>query len=544
MKRSKKKIKDVVQYYKGNPALRNSGFTVNYTDHHLSEIYKCMSDFIYFCVNYIKIVDSDSGQVIPFELYDYQKQMAKTYTNNNRIIVLAPRQCGKSVFTIAYLLWVGLFNDYKNIVLIANKEGAAKKILRKLKEMYKYLPFWMKQGITEWNKKQISFENGVNIYAEATSSSGNRGDTASILYIDETAFIEKSIWEDFYTSVYPTIASVKSAQIILSSTPVGYNHFYSLWTMAMNKQNDYVPFRVKWDEIPGRDDEYKRKVIAEFGGGAKGLRKWRQEFECFFVGSGGSLIEGEVLEKLLPKQILESRFDKKLSIYEYPTEKEVYTLISDVAEGVGGDSSTCQVFKMDFGTNKHKQVATYADNTIKTNEFDVVIDQLAKYYNNALVICESNTYGREILNRLVFETEYDNVFFDQETDQEYGLRMTKHTKAIGNSYMKSYIEDSKIELCDFETISELSKYVKKGDVYKADVGQHDDLVTPIVLFSYFLSKKNLVENWFNTSGSKSTFVRRIEEELLPIGFICSGGEEFNLGSVVNNEDEDFNDFDE
>jgi len=530
-------------YFNSNPKLKAANVAIDYTDEQIKEIVKCMDDFVYFCVHYIKIVDQDSGQVLPFDLYDYQKDMADIYQNEKRVIVLAPRQCGKSIFTIAYLLWVGTFNNYKNIILVANKEPTAKKTLRKLKEMYMYLPFWMKQGLEEWNKKQISFENGTNIYAESTSSSGNRGDTASIVFLDEAAIIAKNLWDEFYTSVYPTIASVKSAQIIITSTPKGYNHFHQLWTMANNKQNDYKPFRVRWNQVPGRDDTYRTETIAAFGGGSKGLRKWRQEYECFFIGSGGTLIEGEALERLKPALILESRLDNRFTIYEYPEEGQQYCVISDVSEGVGADASTCQVFKINFRTG-HEQVATFKDNMIKTNELDTVIDQIGKYYNDALVIVEANTYGREVLNNLVYVAEYSNVFFASE-EKDYGLKMTVSSKRIGNAYLKSNIEDLKFKIVDFETISELSKYVLKGNVYRADAGQHDDLVTPLVLFSYFLSKKELVENWLLVDSDmliKTKMQQQIESELLPVGFISNGHEEINLQTVVTNDsnfDEDF-----
>ncbi|MDD3052526.1 MAG: terminase family protein, partial [Candidatus Cloacimonetes bacterium] len=177
-------ITDKNRGFKGNPKLRSPDLLIEYTDEQILEIVRCMDDFMYFCAKYVKVIDQSTSKIIPFELYPYQKKMCDVYKKNKRVIVLAPRQCGKSVFTIAYLLWVGLFNEYKNIVIVANKDATAKKTLAKLKTMYIHLPIWLKQGILEWNKKQISFENGTNIYAEATSSSGNRGDTASIVFLD------------------------------------------------------------------------------------------------------------------------------------------------------------------------------------------------------------------------------------------------------------------------------------------------------------------------------------------------------------------------
>lgn len=521
------------KFYHGNPSIKADGYKHEFTNEEISELVRCSSDFIYFCVKYIKISDQSKGTLIPFELYEYQKRLFETYNNNDRVIVLAPRQSGKSVFTIAYLLWYATFNELKNIVLVANKEKTAMKTLKKLKEMYLNLPFFMKQGVIEWNKLSLSFENGCNIYAEATSSSGNRGDTVSILYIDECAIIEPNLWEDFYASVYPTISSVKNAKIIISSTPKGFNFYYNLWTMAINKQSDYIPFRVYWNEIPNRDETYRTKTIASLGGGSKGLRKWMQEYECSFIGSGGTLIEGQYLEKLLPKEIIESRMDNSFLIYEYPSEEDNYILVADVAEGTGNDYSTCQIFKI-LDKNHLEQVAIYRNNTIKTNEFDLVIDMIGKFYNDSLAIVEANTFGREILNRLVYDDEYPNVYYSPDND-DYGIKMTKQTKAIGNSYLKFNIEDSHFIIHDMETITELSKYIKKGDSYQADSGQHDDLVTPLVHLSFFLSNQRNIEDWLSTDYSISTAYRdRIEEELLPIGFISDGSESISMQDIAEN----------
>lgn len=521
------------KFYNNDIKIKQAGYSHKYTKDEIVEMVRCSTDFIYFCLKYIKIVDQDKAQLIPFDFYDYQKRLYDTYNSSNRVIVLAPRQSGKSVFTIAYLLWYATFNELKNIVLVANKEKTAKKTLKKLKEMYKNLPFFMKQGVIEWNQMNISFENGSNIYAESTSSSGNRGDSVSILYIDEAAIIPPNLWEEFYTSVYPTVAAIKSAKIILSSTPKGFNFFYNMWNLAKNGQSDFTPFRVYWNEIPGRDEKYREKVINELGGGSRGLRKWKQEYECSFVGSGGSLIESDCLEKLNAGIILESRYDDSFRIYEYPMENKNYIVVCDVGEGNGGngDYSTVQVFKIKT-KEQLEQVAVYKNNEVKTNEFNLVIKLIGEYYNNALAIVESNTFGREILNRLVFDDSYDNVYYSYIAD-DYGIKMTKSSKSIGNSFLKTNIEKQRFLVQDYETINELSTYVKIRDSYGADKGQHDDLVTPLVILSYFLSDKRNIEDWINTDFSnESANLKRIEEELLPFGFICNGSSQVNIKEVA------------
>ena len=523
------------KYFNNDVKIKQAGYSHTYSSDEIKEMVMCSTDFIYFCLKYIKIVDQDKAQLIPFDFYDYQKRLYQAYNSSNRVIVLAPRQSGKSVFTIAYLLWYATFNELKNIVLVANKEKTAKKTLKKLKEMYKNLPFFMKQGVIEWNQMNISFENGSNIYAESTSSSGNRGDSVSILYIDEAAIIPPNLWEEFYTSVYPTISAIKSAKIIISSTPKGFNFFYNMWNLAKNGQSDFTPFRVYWNEIPGRDERYREKTINDLGGGSRGLRKWKQEYECSFVGSGGSLIESDYLEKMNAGVILDSRYDDSFKIYEYPEENRNYILVCDVAEGNGGDYSTIQVLKIK-SKEQLEQVAVYKNNEVKTNEFNVVIKLIGEYYNNALVIVEANTFGREILNRLVYDDSYDNVYYDNELD-DYGIKMTKSSKKIGNSFLKSNIEKEKFIIQDYESINEFSTYVKVRDSYEADKGQHDDLVTPFVILSYFLSNRRNIEDWIQTEFSnESANLKRIEEELLPFGFICNGSSQVNIKEVAETND--------
>lgn len=534
-------------YFNNDKKLKNSGVQQEFTNEQKIEIIKCKRSFDYFCNNYIKIPDQVTKKLIPFKIRPYQERMTDALVDNNRVIVLAPRQCGKSVLVIAYMLWFATFNKYQNMVLVADREKTVKKTLKKLQNMYKELPFWLKQGLTEWNKLQISFENETNIYAEATSSAGNRGDTASLVYLDECAVIPSNLWEEFYTAVYPSIASNKNAKIIMTSTPKGYNHFHSFWNGAIKGNNDYKPIRVKWDEVPGRDEKYRETTIKALGGDdrIKGLRKWNQEYECKFTGSGGTLIESHHLEKVEVKDAIHSSMENSFVIFKNPEICKVYMCISDVAEGVGEDSSTVQVLELNLFKKKYKQVARYKNNYIKTNDFPTVIKQIAEFYNMALVLVEANTLGGEVLHRLVYDLEYENVFFDQETNKnnEYGIKVNKANKKIGCSYLKSHIENSNTDICDYMTLQELSQFVKKGDTYKADEKANDDLVMPLVLFSFFITKKQYVENWFDIENmnTKSKMSVDIENELLPpLGYINNGHETINLEEVVgNNQIDDF-----
>lgn len=98
---------------------------------------------------------------------------------------------------------------------------------------------------------------------------------------DEFAFVRDTIQEEFWTSISPTLSTGGSC--IICSTPNGdTNKFAQLWRSAHVGAADpdiadaiFVPFEVKWNEPPGRDEKFKRAEIAKIG-----ETRWKQEYEC------------------------------------------------------------------------------------------------------------------------------------------------------------------------------------------------------------------------------------------------------------------------
>jgi len=290
-----------MRFYKNNPCLKGEGVSFVFTKEQIEERIRCSQDPIYFIEKYMKIVHIDRG-LVPFKLYDFQKKLLNSYINNRFTIAKLSRQCGKSTVTIGYLMWTVLFGPMQNIAILANKAATARDILSKLQLAYEHIPLWMQQGIAQWNKGSIELENGSKVIAAATASSAARGNTYSILFLDEFAFVPKNIAEEFITSVYPTISSGKTTKVIMVSTPNGMNLFYKYWTDAVNKRNLYVPIEAHYSDVPGRDEawaEDQRKQLGE--------EKFNQEFGCV---SGNTLITTQH-----GQQTIESVFNQATRIY-------------------------------------------------------------------------------------------------------------------------------------------------------------------------------------------------------------------------------------
>jgi hypothetical protein len=165
-----------------------------------------------------------------------------------------------STTTCGFILWYILFHSEKVVALLANKGDTAREILGKIQLAYQHLPKWLQQGVIEWNKGSFVLENNSRVIAAATSSDNIRGFAINLLFIDEAAFIEN--WDTFFTSVYPTITSGETTKVVLVSTPNGLNHFYKIWQNAHEGRNNYNPIKVIWNNVPGRDEVWKKDTLA------------------------------------------------------------------------------------------------------------------------------------------------------------------------------------------------------------------------------------------------------------------------------------------
>jgi hypothetical protein len=526
------------EFFNGIRGLRNEGHEVELTKFQIQEILKCSTDSNYFINNYCHIITLDEGKQL-FNTRFYQDDMLQLMELNTRAIFKLPRQSGKSAIVAAFLVWEVVFKDFHSCSILANKEKSAKNILKKVKLLYKTLPYWMQQGITGWSKLSIELENGSYIEASATSASGTRSDSINTLVIDECAWIPKNIWDEFYSSIYPTVSSSKKSKIIMISTPRGMNHFYKFWHDAENKKNVFAHYEIGYMDVPAyAEPGFKERTIQELG-----IQKWTQEYECQFLGSSGTLISSYHLQNtLVMDDPADIRFDDKFRIFEMPVRDEKdprknnqYVMICDFGEGVGLDYNTIQVLDITGGV-PWREVAVYEDNTIAPSEMPYIIDRVGQFYNTALCIGETNNIGIGILDDLNYDLEYENIFYGD--NESFGIKMTKASKRTGNMRLKQNIEDGNLTVHDQGTITQFSTYIKVRDSYEAEEDtDHDDLITPLVLFSFFMANRNWTENWLDQERLLNRGkISRIEEDLLPAGYVDNGIEVVNFEESIDSED--------
>ena len=518
---------DQFRSYNGNPNLKRAGVGVNWTPEMVQEWIKCSTDVVYFVKTYMKIVNVDRG-LIPFEPYDYQVEMLEAMANNRYNIIATSRQAGKSTTTCAFVLWYIIFNTDKNVALLANKAETAREILGKIQLAYQHLPKWLQHGVVEWNKGSFELENNSRVLATATSSDNIRGFSINLLFIDEAAFIDN--WDEFFTSVYPTISSGSTTQVILVSTPNGLNHFYATWQNAIEKRNNYHHILVPWDRIPGRNEKWKQDTLAALN---FDTQKFAQEFEVEFAGSSGTLIAGWKLKQLVHKIAIHEH--DGLKMYEQPNKTHSYVCVVDVSRGKGLDYSAFSI--IDVTSMPYNQVCAFRNNLLTPVDYANIIHRVCKSYNNAAILVEINDIGGQVADLLHYDFEYENILYTESagrvgkritsgfgTNVDRGIRTTKSVKGTGCSILKLLVEQNQLIVNDFDTISELSTFSRKGVSYEAEPGKHDDSVMGMVLFAWLTD-----QGYFKDLTSINTLAmlrEKTEEEitndLLPFGFVDDG----------------------
>jgi hypothetical protein len=524
-----------IKGYNGNINLKRENQNIDWTPDLVQEYIRCQNDVVYFTETYMKIINVDRG-LISFKLYSYQKEMLLNFKDNRFNIVTTARQAGKSTTTCAFILWYIIFNPEKTVALLANKGDTAREILGRVQLAYQHLPKWLQQGVKEWNKGSFELENNSRVIAAATSSDAIRGYSINMLFIDEAAFIEN--WDDFFTSVYPTISSGTESKIVLVSTPNGLNHFYSIWVNAVEGRSQYVAKKVLWQDVPGRDHNWQQDTLSAMN---FDVEKFDQEYNCEFLGSSGTLIAGWKLKELVHQSPMVER--EGLIQYAAPQKDHIYIMVCDVSRGKGLDYSAFQL--LDVTQMPYSQICTYRNNAVSPVDYADTIHRLAKAYNNASVLVEINDIGEQVSHSLHYDFGYENVLFTENAGRsgkritggfgghniDKGIRTTKVVKSIGCSIMKLLIEQNQLVINDFHTINELSTFSKKGNSYEAESGKHDDLVMCLVLFAW-LSEQQYFKDYTNINTLMSLREKSeedMEQDMAPFGFIDDGREDYDEG---------------
>lgn len=341
-----------------------------------------------------------------FKLYPYQRKVLYHFLTEQFSIVLKFRQAGLTELISMYALWLAMFHPNKNVQIISIKDRVAKKVLRKIKYMYKNLPKFLQTPIVNGRTgeygtaMEIEFSNGSTISSIPTTEDAGRSEAVTLLVIDEAAIVRwaNTIW----AAAFPTLSTGGSA--IVNSTPYGIGNWYhKTWSDAIKGQNGFIPIRLKWWMHPERDQKWYDKMS-----GALGPRRTAQEIDGDFLTSGTSVFDlndikaiEDMLETYTPIRV---EHQGSLRIFKDPKPGEHYFIGADISTGRSRDYTAFTIMNSlgeEFGVFKGK---------LPTNKASDLLAREGKRYNNALLAPESNDIGLAVTADLQ-NNGYPNLYY-------------------------------------------------------------------------------------------------------------------------------------
>lgn len=521
--------------FNGIPNLRDANEPVKLDIDKLREIKKCALDPIYFIRNYVYINTKDNGMQL-FDLYDFQEAAIKRFLKYRFNINKWSRQVGKSTIVRGFILWWGIFHKDQLIAMIGNKLSLAKEQMQQLRDSYSRLPTWLQPGVKLWNKTSIQFSNNSRIIVSSSSPDNIRGFSINLLYLDEFAFLRPNLATEFIASVMPSISSGKTTRCIITSTPNGMNHFYDMWqtSLELNQaeaefekgNNDlYVRSVVTWDQVPGRTEAWANAEKVKIGD-----QRFRQEYECEFVGSGITLIDYRCLEtlkasdplpfdnSLWPPALAEIVKDISIRTFKYPEpagamEAKGYSYAAsiDTAYGMRQDYHVLQITKV-YSNIKCEQVFTMSSNCTEVSDFCRIANIILKFYHNPYLIIEYNGPGKSTYDYFFNVAMYPNIInFDLHARGLWATPTMKNNVVI---LLKMYVQRGYIKLHDYNTIMELMTFTKKTqNTWGGGGNTHDDHVTSLYWIIYFLNSTYYYGNFEEIENLSETEMLRLSEEM-------------------------------
>ena len=483
-----------------------------------------------------------AGANIQYNLHQGNLAVSYLRLKNKNLILEMPRQVGKTTATIIFDTWAFLFGTKNSRIVYMHKDTSQNGVLKNVKdfgEFIKSIPPYLKEmvsskGDTDNVESKINVKNkniltiiGNPVSHEEANKRG-RGISTPLVFIDEFAFVK------FFDKIYKALGPAwKQASefakknnvpygLILATTPgdpdsdVGRfalkmienalkwdMNYYDLSDeelneiLAKNSTNDFFYLRFDYKQC-GKDEKFIEEAIRMNNGDMLTVRReylleWLTNFE-------NSIFTAEELEKVrssLKPPVLNLRVNKyyKFEFYEEPNWKLNYIIGCDVSGGLSNDYSTMVICH----PNDFHVVGIFHNNIISTDDFtELIIDVATIYFPNSLWVIERNSFGTNILDRLVKIPDIERRLFREykERNIEKTIRdgvvvKDKVKQWIYGNYVSNDVRDMMMDLLSHWVANHPDKIVSEA-IYKElaqmqkdkygrimapeKTGYHDDLI--------------------------------------------------------------------
>lgn len=390
---------------------------------------------------------------VRFALYEYQKRVLWYFLTKRFNIVLKFRQAGLTELIALFVLWLALYHPNKNIVIISIKDRVAKRVLARIKYVYKNLPPILQTPLVNGRPgdygtaTEMEFSNGSIITSIPTTEDAGRSEAVSLLVVDEAAIVRwaNQIW----AAAFPTLSTGGAS--ILNSTPYGVgNWFHSMWVDAVSGGSEFNAIRLKWPMHPERDQKWYDSMRAVLG-----PKRTAQEIDGDFLSSGDTvfdLADIREIEEQLDSWDVKKRLNGNMLTFKEPVKGLHFFIGADIASGRSRDYSSYTIMDQ-FG----EEYECFKGKIPPDRFADLLMDR-GNHYNMALIAPEGNDIGLSTVHRIQNES-YPRLYYTVQFLKEKGESKPKEEKIPG------WLTTSKNRPV---IIDELETDVRMGDIIIKD----------------------------------------------------------------------------
>lgn len=465
------------------------------------------------------VVRSKEGGFVPFLLNAMQQAQhtRRLHSDKRQFIVLKARQLGSTTYELARHIQAAQMTDGFGVAVVALKgdEGAVP-IGQTLRDMVEHqADVWKRHApklITETDTL-LRWANGsrIQIFTQGGGNEVGRSQAFQRLHCTELAK-----WDHpALTLAAAEPAIPPAAERIYESTANGFNYFEELWREATTEPDselepsfypwwiaseyrlpvsgnltDVTPEEAALIAVHALDDEQ----IAFRRARKRRLRElFKQEFaesadECF-IATGDSVFPFDLIDLLqrdTSAPILTAS-EGIISRWEKPYHGVSYVVGADGANGVpNGDMSAAVVLRADTGEHVETVMCNppypaSRQNRLTPNDFARVLTREAHYYNDALIMCESNEPGGSILTSIKDVHNYPAEKIGRWEDK-LGFRTHRASKVAAKTAFVQSVETRSFRTPDARVPKQMANMVVLNrnalghESIGARQGTHDDLL--------------------------------------------------------------------
>lgn len=463
-----------------------------------------VKEFLFYKDNPINFIEDNIylplvGGDTKFKLHGPQKIVLNDFYKNHHVILLKSRQTGFSTTFQAICTHIMTFYNNTIIGIVSRNADESSDFCRKVEDMLDKLPIWLRPKYKVKNATSFILTNGCQLHSSAVSPANPesvlRGKSVGLLIIDEAAFIRNidKAWTGMSMSLSNAQKVAKRRNIpfgtVIISTPNrtrGIGQFYfNYWSSALNNEGIFSPHKIHWSDIDAyKNDSNWYNNQCKILNGDK--RKIAQELDLKFIGDEDTLFDEITQEKLQsnnidPLEIITFNQIHKIYRYDNIDRRKFYLIGADIASDAGSDFSTIEVF-----TYKDMKQVMEFKGKLPIKKFSEVLKMIAKLCPRNSIIIENNSYGKLVIEELIYDQEYIyNVFSYKEKEEvKYGINTNTKTRPLILEAFFNYVKSDPEMIKSNRLSLELLDLADKKGKIQASSGNNDDLVMAFGFICY------------------------------------------------------------